>query len=62
MGKMIEKINANRLFEKAEKTDKLSVRLTREKWTQITKSGTRGDIISDLSEIKRVLREYYEQS
>ena len=31
MGKMIEKINANRLFEKAEKTDKLSVRLTREK-------------------------------
>ena len=59
---MIEKINANRLFEKAEKTDKLSVRLTREKWTQITKSGTRGDIISDLSEIKRVLREYYEQS
>ena len=59
---MIEKINANRLFEKAEKTDKLSVRLTREKWTQITKSGTRGDIISDLSEIKKVLREYYEQS
>ena len=34
---MIEKINANRLFEKTEKTDKHSVRLTRENELKLLK-------------------------
>ena len=64
-GKTIDNIiKANSwFFENIDKIDKLVARLIKKKKkTQITKiCDKRRDITTDLSEIKRIIREYYEQ-
>ena len=51
-------------FEKLNKISQLLVRLTKDKRekTQIIKSKNgRGDITTDATEIKKIIRDYYEQ-
>ena len=66
MKKTIEKINDMKswFFEKINKTDKPLARLIKKKreWTQINKiRNEKGEITMDITEIQRIIRDYYTQ-
>ena len=63
MKKTIEKINKtkSRFFEKINKIDKTLARLIKKKRTQINKIRSEKEVTTDVTEIQRIIRDYYKQ-